>query len=110
MRARSPPAAWADLIQAGCPDWLDALGRDWDLLAFDDATWRTRGCSRALRTAFDAIWGSYRRRAVATKLLHLKRPAFVPVCDSFVEWQLGAPPSTDSVVLAEYIRHRAVGT
>jgi hypothetical protein len=104
MRARSRPSAWTELIEAGHLDWLDALGRDWDLLAFDDAAWRDRGCPEAFATAFDGIKGRYRGRAVSTKLLHLKRPALVPVCDSFVEWQVGAPSSIDSVTLVEYIR------
>lgn len=104
MRARSPLWAWTNLIEDGRLTWLAALGRDWDLLASDDATWRARGCSQALATAFDGIKGRYRGRAVATKLLHLKRPALVPVCDSFVEWQVGARSSIESVALVEYIR------
>lgn len=104
MRARSPVWAWADLIEKGRLDWLVALGRDWDALALDDATWRALGCSEALAGAFRGIKGLYHGRAVATKLLHLKRPALVPVCDSFVEWQLGASSSTDLVELVEYIR------
>ena len=91
MRARSPVWAWSELMERGRLDWLVALGRDWNALAFDDARWRAMGCSEALAGAFEGIKGLYHGRAVATKLLHLKRPALVPVCDSFVEWQLGAP-------------------
>lgn len=104
MRARSPVWAWAELIQTGRLDWLVALDREWDALILDDAPWRALGCSEALREAFKGIKGRYHGRAVATKLLHLKRPALVPVCDSFVEWQLGASSSMDLVELIEYIR------
>ena len=91
-------------MEHGRLDWLEALGREWDTLAFDDATWRASGCSAGLADAFQGIKGLYHGRAVATKLLHLKRPALVPVCDSFVEWQLGARSSMDLVELVEYIR------
>jgi hypothetical protein len=104
MRARSPVWAWSELIERGRLDWLVALGRDWDALALDDAKWHSLGCSEALAGALDGIKGLYHGRAVATKLLHLKRPALVPVCDSFVEWQLGARSSMDLAELVEYIR------
>jgi hypothetical protein len=39
MRARSPLWAWTELIEHGRLDWLVALGRDWDALAFDDRRW-----------------------------------------------------------------------
>lgn len=104
MRARSPVWAWAELIERGRLGWLVALGRDWDALALDDAMWKALGCSEALEGAVRGIKGPFHGRAVATKLLHLKRPALVPVCDSFVEWQLGASSSTDLVELVEYIR------
>ena len=104
MRARSKADWWAEPIEKGPLDWLVALGRDRDALALDDATWKTLGCSEALAGAFRGIKGRYHGRAVATKLLHLKRPALVPVCDSFVEWQLGARASMDLAELVEYIR------
>ena len=92
MRARSPVWAWSELIERGRLDWLVALGRDWDALGFDDAQWRASGCSAALADAFQGIKGLYHGRAVATKLLHLKRPALVPVCDSSSSGNLAPAP------------------
>lgn len=104
MRARSKVDWWAELIAKERLDWLVALGSKWDLILLDDAAWRRRGCSEAIAGAFEGIKGKYHGPATSTKLLHMKRPALIPVCDSFVQAQLGARPSTDLAEVVEYIR------
>jgi hypothetical protein len=104
MRARSKVDWWAELIGKGRLDWLVALGRKWDLILLDDAAWRRRGCSQTIAEAFEGIKGKYHGPATSTKLLHMKRPALIPVCDSFVQAQLGARPSMDLAEVVEYIR------
>ena len=47
----------------------------------------------------------YVRRAVATKLLHVKRPHLVPVLDSLVVRQLGWPPDTGPAATVRVIDH-----
>jgi hypothetical protein len=104
MRARSKVDWWAELIEKERLDWLAALGRKWDLILLDDAGWRRRGCSETIVGAFEGIKGKYHGPATSTKLLHMKRPALIPVCDSFVQEQLGARPSMDLADVVEFIR------
>jgi uncharacterized protein DUF6308 len=104
MRARSKVDWWAELIEKGRLDWLVALGRQWDLFLLDDAGWRRRGCSEIVAGAFEGIKGKYHGPATSTKLLHVKRPALIPVCDSFVQERLGTRPSMDLAEVVEFIR------
>jgi hypothetical protein len=102
--ARSAPQHWKDLFEAGPLCWLAALDPAWDLIALDDEEWQQLGCHDALVHAFDQIRAPYRGRAVATKMLHLKRWRLVPVCDSLVAHQLGASDSIPTIALVEHIR------
>jgi Family of unknown function (DUF6308) len=102
--ARSPAAAWQHLFEAGELPWLKALDPGWDLIALDKSDWRRFGCRDRLVDAFEAIRGPYRAQAVATKILHLKRWHLVPVLDSLVAFQLGAPSSTPTIALVEHLR------
>ena len=95
MAARSPLKAWQALIRAGPVPWLAALDPSWDLLQLSDTEWGDLDVEQRLHAAFQAVFGPYRRLAVVTKVLYMKRPRLVPVCDSFVLHQLGAPPGTD---------------
>lgn len=40
--------------------------------------------------------GTYRGLAIATKMLHLKRPALLPICDSYTVAMLGIPLKADA--------------
>lgn len=102
--ARSPAAAWQDLFEAGPLPWLAALDPDWDLIGMDDQRWQRLGCPDRLVDAFEAIHAPYRAQAVATKVLHLKRWRLVPVLDSLVAFQLGAPSSASTITLVEHLR------
>ena len=91
MRARSSHASWAPVI-AEAQTWLRNIPRDLDLIEADESEWE--GCNGdALLSA--AIGPCLRRGiglAVATKVLHLKRPRLVPILDSLVAQMLGVNP------------------
>jgi hypothetical protein len=89
MRARSPHAAWEALTSAGPLRWLVALEPSWDLVELSDSEWERLGCTVLLEAAFAATIAKYRNLAVATKVLHLKRPSLFPVLDLLVVQQLG---------------------
>jgi hypothetical protein len=95
MAARSRLQAWQEFISAGPVPWLAALDPAWDLLQLAETDWRDLAVEQRLEDAFRATFGRYRRLAVVTKVLYMKRPRLVPVCDSFVLHQLGARPGTD---------------
>ena len=83
MRARSKPEVWQDLYAEQHLPWLAALSPEWDLLA-DDAIWAAEGIPAAITGALLGIIAPYRNVSVATKMLHLKRPALFPVLDRLV--------------------------
>ena len=89
MRARSPHTAWEALTSAGPLPWLAALDPSWDLVELGDREWERFGCTALLEAAFAATIAPYRNLAVATKVLHFKRPSLFPVLDLLVVQQLG---------------------
>ena len=89
MRARSPHTAWEVLTSAGRLAWLAALDPSWDLVELPDRDWEQLGCTALVEAALAAAIAPYRNLAVATKVLHLKRPSLFPVLDLFVVQQLG---------------------
>jgi Family of unknown function (DUF6308) len=88
MRSRSPHSVWADVVEADTP-WLAALPLDLDLLELDDDGWTAAGGDDLVSAALAAMLGPGRGMAVATKLLHLKRPRLFPMLDRFVAEMLG---------------------
>jgi Family of unknown function (DUF6308) len=89
MRARSPHTAWEVLTSAGPLPWLAELDPSWDLVALPDREWERFGCTALVEVAFAAAIAPYRNLAVATKVLHLKRPSLFPVLDLLVVQQIG---------------------
>lgn len=104
MRGRSATKHWPELALDGDLAWLSAIPTTWSLLEIDDDGWKLERCEQRLTTALSALNGPYRRAAVVTKMLHIKRPAFIPICDSYVATVMGLPAwdaeSTVSLVLA----------
>ncbi len=88
-RARSPHRAWAPLIAVEAP-WLASLGPDLDLLELGEKRWKAVDGDALVAAALRATIGPGRGMAVATKLLHLKRPRLFPMLDRFVAEMLGA--------------------
>lgn len=91
-RARSPHSAWAPLLEAPTP-WLAAIDPELDLLAADEDAWASVGGDTLVAAALRATIGPGRGLAVATKLLHLKRPRLFPMLDRFVAEMLGVVPT-----------------
>jgi hypothetical protein len=89
MAARAPEKWWSGLLDGATRPWLDAIDPAWDLLELADAAWDEHRVTDRLKAALDAMVGDHRGLSVATKLLHLKRPALVPILDSLVVDQLG---------------------
>src|SRR5260370_20958649 len=84
MGARSPRSDWARLIKRGDLHQLEAIGRDIDLFRASDKRWNDEQVSAKLETLFKVVIGSGIGIARATKMLHIKRPMLIPVCDSYV--------------------------
>jgi hypothetical protein len=103
MRARSPQDVWASLRDRELM-WLAALSPTWDLARLNGADWRT-DVAPALDAAFTGLLGKGRGVSRSTKMLHLKRPRLIPVLDSLVVAQLGAPMPTTPMKAVELIDH-----
>lgn len=103
MATRMPDKWWIELLDGVPRAWLDALDPSWTLLELPDAAWDDGRVTDALRAALDAMVGDHRGLSVATKLLHLKRPALVPILDSLVVDQLGGR-GRDGAKLIEHMR------
>jgi hypothetical protein len=88
MRARSPHRVWEAIVEAEVP-WLAGIPDDLDLLELEDEQWQAAGGDKLIRAALHATIGPGRGMAVATKLLHSKRPRLFPVLDRFVAEMLG---------------------
>jgi len=107
MRARSAVAAWDQraLLEEDLPE-IAALPRDEDLVEVAPATWRE--VRPLVRRAYQRICGPRVGAVAASKVLYLKRPRLVAICDSFVEKALGirghADQTTRVMQLTERIR------
>jgi hypothetical protein len=89
MRSRSPHRVWDGVVGVEAP-WLAALPADLDLLAAGDQRWKDIRVDSLVAAALDAVVAPGRAPAVATKLLHLKRPRLFPMLDALVAEMLGA--------------------
>lgn len=112
MRARSKPEVWQYLFDTPDLPWLAALDPGWDLM-LDDASWEDERIPQALIEALVGIIAPYRNVSVATKMLHLKRPALFPVLDRLVVESVNgrisstASPATrvsQALVVIEHLR------
>jgi len=90
MMARTAYKHWAPITQSAVPPgWLRALDPSWDLVAMNDDDWAAAQCETRLLAALTAVIAPYRTTSIVTKLLHLKRPSLIPICDSYVCAMLG---------------------
>jgi hypothetical protein len=95
MRIRGSRAPLDDLVPLGDIPEVDAMDGGWELMTLDEETWRTQ--------AVPAIRGALERLnpipgmgpAIMTKLLGLKRPRLVPLCDSYVLDLIGVAVPTE---------------
>lgn len=103
MAARTGHAWWTGLFTQGPSPILARLGKEWDLLEATPEQWEREAMARNVADAIATMRGPHRQLAVITKMLHLKRPALVPVIDSLVIQQIGGRGRSDVQVL-EHIR------
>lgn len=106
MGARSPHRDWNTLIKRGDLPELRALRRDLDLFQTPDPMWARERVPNRLAALFKAFIGKGIGIARATKLLHIKRSALIPVCDSYVLSLMGIPDvgADSGVALVEHLR------
>ena len=75
-----------------------------DLIEMSDSEWVAGSCADRVRHAMTVLNGPYRRAAVVTKLLHIKLPSLIPICDSYVSATMGMragdAESTSLLILA----------
>lgn len=103
MRARSSPKVWNSVIgQPG--SWLANVNDSWHLFEISDERWRT-DVAPALAECIQHLRGRGRGVSVATKVLHIKRPHLIPVCDSLVVEQLAYPMPTSGESAVQVIGH-----
>jgi Family of unknown function (DUF6308) len=106
MGARSPHGDWADIIRRGDLPELAALSPNLDLFKTSEVTWARERVPIRLAALFGAVIAKGIGIARATKLLHIKRPALIPVCDSYVLGLMGIPivGADSGVALVEHLR------
>jgi len=105
MAARTSHKHWKAFIDAPIDaSWLTALDPGWDLFAMPEKEWLQHVVHKHLDVAFKAVIGPYRGPAVATKVLHIKRPRLIPVCDSYVARTMGVE-LLDSGALLRLVMH-----
>lgn len=79
--ASIPPASWTVVLRLPALPELAAIPRDADILDADDAAWAATGRPR-LAALFDRLAAlPHVETPRLTKVLHLKRPALVPVLE-----------------------------
>ncbi len=109
MGARSKPERWTPVLGKELPA-LRAVDPTWDLLLSPPEAWVEQRVDERIDAALDAVLGPYRNVSVVTKMLHLKRPRLIPVCDRLVAEQLGCSvPASDRGASLRYamrvVRH-----
>jgi len=110
MGARTSPNSWHALMSDSVgPPWLRSLRPHWDLVTMPESEWQARRCAGLIEAALSGIMGKFRGPVVVTKVLHLKRPLLIPICDSFVAGQMGTtlkgPQETTRLIL--HLRNEA---
>lgn len=107
MMARTGYGHWAEFTGSTAPlAWLQALERSWDLFTMDDQAWAVAQCEPRILAALTAVMAPYRTTSITTKILHIKRPSLVPICDSYVCAMVGgrAGNATDTTKLIMRVR------
>ena len=85
MMARTGYTHWVQFTKSPAPlPWLQALDTSWDLFTMDDQAWMAAKCETQILAALTALMAPYRTTSITIKLLHLKRPALIPICDSYI--------------------------
>lgn len=100
---------WEPLFAAGELPWLVALERDWDLVTMPASAWEAWTIvDLVARAIAEVVAVKGRGIEQATKLIHLKRPALVPVVDSFVAKAIGARLSAEASTTTRVAQTRVI--
>lgn len=106
MRARSPLRDWKEIISRGDLPELAAVDVSWDLFRTVNREWNDRDIPAKLAALFETLLGKGIGISRATKVLHIKRPHLIPVCDSYVLRLMGIPGkgAASAVALIQHLR------
>src|SRR6266849_2697467 len=106
MGAGSSYSNWNRLCKRGTLAGLRAIKPEIDVFLTSDSEWAARHVLDNLASLFGLVIGKGIGIAVATKVLHLKRPRLIPVCDSYVLRLMGIPGENagSGVALVECLR------
>lgn len=104
MSARSPHSDWADLVGRGTLSELAEIDLKWDLFLTRDKVWSAERIPERLEALFEAVICKGIGIARASKVLHMKRPRLIPICDSYV-LKLMAIPGNDGASGVALIQH-----
>ena len=109
MGARSPHADWAKVIARGALRELRSVDPSWDLFLTSDKDWSRFAVPERIAALLRAVTGKGIGVSRATKVLHIKRPRLLPICDSYVLDLMGIPGEgvTRAVALIEHASHCA---
>lgn len=91
MGARTSYSNWNRLVKQGSLRALHVIDPELDLFLSSDRQWAASRVVDNLATLFGLVVGKGIGIAIATKVLHLKRPRLIPVCDSYVLRLMGVP-------------------
>ncbi len=89
MGGRSPYGDWAELLAARSISQLRRIDPTWNLFTTSERLWRDADVPARLLRLFERVTGPGIGISRATKLLHIKRPDLIPICDSNVVRTLG---------------------
>ena len=105
MGARSPQGDWRGLIRRNPLPQLVAVDPSWDAVLMTNEEWQHQRVEERVEALLNAVT---RRPGIgparASKVLHLKRPALIPVCDSRLLRVLGVAQTQDDAILT-VLRH-----
>ncbi len=109
MSARSPHADWHGLIAHGDMSELHVIDPTWDLFLTREEVWTKESVPEKLAALFNLVIGKGIGISRATKVLHIKRPHLIPVCDSYVLHLMGIPgeDAASGVALIQHLRSLA---
>lgn len=94
---RLPKSTWRWLVDEAPTDLVTSLPRGANLHAIPNEDYpAVRALIEAAFEGFVGETGDRRGLATATKMLHLKRPGLLPICDSYTVAMLGIPLKPDA--------------
>jgi hypothetical protein len=107
MGARSPHTDWTAVIARGALPELKAIDVMWDVFSTSDKTWAKQPIGEQVAILLDSVMSKGIGLARATKVLHIKRPRLIPVCDSYVLRLMGIPgdDGASAAALIEHLRN-----